>query len=96
MFVYLGYTGPSQESINHQFHPSFSQMMFYLNFWAICIVSIALVVTGQLTSGITFIMKYPNFATEVTAFSLASALGQALILFTLLRFNSLIVVTITT
>lgn len=91
-----GYTGPTQESINHKYKPSMAQMMFWLNFWAILMVAIALLFTGQMWTGLSFCTRFPTFIPQALLFSLLSAMGQASILFTLLRFNSLIVVTITT
>ena len=91
-----GYTGPTQERINAQHRPSMAQMMFFLNFWAILLVTAVLLLTGQLWSGLRFFNSYPELLPEVALFSLLSALGQAAILVTVLNFNSLILTTITT
>ena len=70
--------------------------MFYLNFWAILLVAVALVINGEMWTGLAFCMENPSFLPEAAAFSLMAASGQALILYTLLQFNSLVVVTVTT
>ena len=49
-----GFTGPTQERINAQHHPSMAQMMFFLNVWAVLLVSVLLLLTQQLWSGIAF------------------------------------------
>lgn len=73
-----------------------TQMMFFLNFWAILSVAVVLVVTGQMTTGIDFFLQHPSVISEAALFSLLSAFGQAAILLTLEWFDSLVLVTITT
>jgi len=73
-----------------------SQMMFYLNLYSLPSLLALLLVTSQLTAGIRFALSYPSFLVEALIFSLCSALGQSCVLFTLLTFNSLLLVTITT
>ena len=73
-----------------------SQLMFYLNLYSLPSLLLLLITTHQLTSGIHFALTYPSFLIEALLFSLCSALGQSFVLFTLLTFNSLLLVTITT
>lgn len=91
-----GFTGPTQEKINSEYKPTMSCMMLSMNAWAIGLVTMGLVATGQLQSGLAFVREYPSILQEAALFSLLSALGQACILLTLRRFDSLILVTITT
>jgi len=91
-----GYTGPAQERLNKAHKLSMSTMMFYLNAWAVLLVAVALVLTGQMQTGIAFCVNNPAILPEAALFSLCAAAGQALILYTLLQFNSLVVVTVTT
>jgi UDP-galactose transporter B1 len=91
-----GYTGPAQEKLNRQNKLSMSTMMFYLNAWAVLLVAVALFVTGEMTDGIAFCIENPEIIPEAFMFSFLAASGQALILYTLLQFNSLVVVTVTT
>ena len=92
-----GYTGPAQEKLN-KVHPKLpmSAMMLMLNFWALVITGVGLVVTGQMWTGLAFCAANPSIVPEAALFSLLAASGQALILYTLLQFNSLVVVTVTT
>lgn len=91
-----GYTGPAQEKLNKQHKLSMATMMFYLNAWAVALVAVALLATGQMWTGLQFCMDNPTIVPEAALFSLLAASGQALILYTLLQFNSLVVVTVTT
>ena len=91
-----GYTGPAQEKLNKRYKLSMATMMFYLNAWAVALVAAALLLTGQMWTGLQFCMDNPSIVPEAGLFSLLAASGQALILYTLLQFNSLVVVTVTT
>jgi UDP-galactose transporter B1 len=91
-----GYTGPAQERLNKSHKLSMATMMFYLNAWAILIVGVGLMVTGEMWKGLAFCTNHPAILTEAAMFSLMASSGQALILYTLLQFNSLVVVTVTT
>ena len=52
-----GFTGPTQERINAQHHPSMAQMMFFLNLYAVLLVAALLLITGQLWTGLTFFAR---------------------------------------
>lgn len=91
-----GYTGPAQEKLNHKHKISMATMMFWINFWAFCLVGVVLVGTGEMWTGSAFCLKHLDFLRDASTFALLSALGQASILFTLICFNSLVVVTVTT
>ena len=70
--------------------------MLYLNLYSLPSLLLLLVLTSQLGAGIRFAVQYPSFVVEALAFSLCSALGQSCVLFTLLTFDSLVLVTVTT
>lgn len=91
-----GFTGPTQERVNKEYKPSMAQMQFFLNLWSIAIVTVLLLVTGEFYSGLKFTLTHSSIIPEIALFSVLSAIGQAAILMTVLRFNSLILVTITT
>jgi len=91
-----GYTGPKQERLLTTSRPSLDQMMFGLNVGALGILSVALVVTGQLWSGITFLQTYPQIIPDIIYFCISFTFGQYIILMALFRFDSLVLVTITT
>jgi UDP-galactose transporter B1 len=91
-----GYTGPVQERVCSEHKCSMAQLMFYLNVYSLLPLLSLLLATGELWTGFRFTQSNPLFLMEATAFSLCSALGQSVVLFTLLTFNSLILVTVTT
>jgi UDP-galactose transporter B1 len=91
-----GWTSPTQERIYSEYKPTLFQMMLQLNFWAMLIVAAGLMATGQFTTGLEFVATHSFVIPEIALFSLLSAVGQAVILYTLKRFNSLVLVTITT
>lgn len=90
------YTGPAQEKVEHTYKASGSQMQTWMNFFAVGIVSVGLVVTGEGMNAIAFCTKYPSVLGLIALFSFCSALGQAAIISCLFRFDSLVVTTITT
>ena len=91
-----GYTGPSQERVCAEFGCSMAQLMFNLNLFCLPPLLLLLAATAQLTSGLSFALQYPHFMLHAALFSLFSALGQCVVLYTLLTFNSLVLTTITT
>ena len=91
-----GYTGPIQERVCAEHKCTMAQLMFYLNLYSMLPLLTLLVVTGELSTGVAFTEANPRFLVEAVLFSLCSALGQSVVLFTLLTFNSLILVTVTT
>lgn len=56
----------------------------------------ALVITGKGSAGIHFCMKHPEVILPMIGFSVASAIGQNFIYFTIFKFGSLICTLITT
>jgi UDP-galactose transporter B1 len=86
------HTHPHALSHIHTFH----QMMFNMNVYAILIVGVALVCTGQGTEALAFIERHPDVLPQMALFSLLSAFGQNFILVTLYRFGPLVLTTITT
>jgi UDP-galactose transporter B1 len=91
-----GFTGPTQENIIAAHKPSTTQLMFYMNLISTGIMFVALVATGQLMPSIAFLTKYPAVLKQLAIFSVCSAAGQNFILYTVVRFNSLVLTTITT
>ena len=88
--------GPTQERLSAEYKVTMSQLMFYLNLYSLPSLLLLLIFTSQLSAGVRFSMTYPSFLVEALVFSLCSALGQSFVLFTLLTFNSLLLVTVTT
>jgi len=90
------YTGPAQEKAVAKYGISSNQMQLWLNVFAVLIVAVALVVTGEGIEATLFCIKYPHVLNKIFLFALCSAVGQAVILSAVFRFNSLVVTTITT
>ena len=91
-----GFTGPLQENINAEFSPPMEEMMFFLNAFAVAVVAAVLVINGDGWSGSSFFIRHVDIIPETAMFSLLSALGQAAILITIMLFDSLVLVTVTT
>jgi UDP-galactose transporter B1 len=91
-----GFTGPNQERVMAKHGPSEAQLMTFMNFYAVIIVFVAMFVTDGFFPAIAFCTRYPEVVWEIASFSILSALGQTVIMYTLFRFNSLVLTTITT
>jgi UDP-galactose transporter B1 len=91
-----GFTSPTQERVNKQFHPSMAEMMFFLNFYAVLLAFPFLYGTGELTLALSFVFRNPLILYDCAAFSLLAAAGQAVIIYTVLFFNSLVLAIVTT
>jgi len=89
------YTGPTQEELKKKYNMSETEMMYKMNFFAVILLTLGLVVTAQ-TEPIYFIIAHPKVLFPLLLFALLSAVGQAIILHALFRFDSLVVTTITT
>jgi UDP-galactose transporter B1 len=94
--LFDAFTGPYQERIRERYAPSSWQMMTWLNFYAHLFVLGAIGYTGELAPFVAFVQKYPVVLKLLLSFSLLSAVGQAFILWTLFRFNSLVLTIVTT
>mmetsp|Transcript_19519 Transcript_19519/g.25233 ORF Transcript_19519/g.25233 Transcript_19519/m.25233 type:complete len:374 (+) Transcript_19519:104-1225(+) len=99
LFVSLacdGLTGSNQTKLKQKCTPTVHQMMFFTNMWAVVILTIGCVFTGQLMSGFSYVLANPGIWNPIAVFSITSALGQNFIFFTVSSFNPLVVTTITT
>jgi UDP-galactose transporter B1 len=62
-----------------------------------CLVALALgAFTGHVDGGLAFCNKYPEALTAITVYSLASAVGQVFIYYTVTEFGPLLLTTVTT
>lgn len=91
-----GVTGSAQERLKAVCKPTVHEMMFFMNAWALAILSVAAKVTGQWSEGMAFCSANPSVLGYVLGFSLAAALGQNFIYYTISNFNPLVCTTITT
>lgn len=76
--------------------PSMHESMLYTNISG-TVVALALAVgTGQLVSGFAFCTAHPEVARAILMYSLASAVGQNFIYYTITQFDALLLSTVTT
>jgi len=97
-----GVTASFQDSLRDKFLPSTHQHMLYNNLWAVALLLVACIFTGQLWTGFSFSLSASSsssstpFWGQLLIFSLSSAFGQNFIFFTIRHFNALVLTTITT
>jgi len=91
-----GVTGPFQERLIRKHNPSSCHMMLYCNLWASIILGTALIITGQGSHAFAFCNAYPKVVQQLSTLSVAGAIGQNFIYFTIYKFGSLACSLITT
>jgi len=91
-----GITGPFQEKLIRKHNPTSYHMMLYCNLWASIILLIALVFTGEGYRAFDFCSRNPEILYQLATLSIAGAIGQNFIYFTIYRFGSLACSLITT
>lgn len=91
-----GITGPLQERLVARNNPSTHQLMFWQNLCSAVWVGVGSLATGEITSALAFVARFPEVTWDILLFSLVSALGQNFIFYTVRNFNALVVTTITT
>ena len=76
--------------------PTMHESMLWTNFSGF-LVAVALAgATGQLTHGVAFCVRHPEVVRAILVYSLASAVGQNFIYYTITQFNALVLTTVTT
>jgi drug/metabolite transporter (DMT)-like permease len=91
-----GMTGGIQDRMRLESKPSFSQMMYNINFWSSVILAGALFVTSEIWTFTTFVQNYPFVMTDIFWFSILSAFGQLFIFLTVVDFGPLPLSLVTT
>jgi len=76
--------------------PTMHESMFWTNFSGFLVTTALCVVTGQMSEGIAFCARHPEVLTAVLVYSLASAVGQNFIYYTITQFDPLVLTTVTT
>ena len=74
-------TGHTQEEIFSHYKASTHQMMYYTNVWAMVLLSVAMLITGDGTRALGFVAKNPAVLSKIFQFGLMSACGQFFIFF---------------
>eukprot|EP01105_Mastigella_eilhardi_P019570 TRINITY_DN4617_c0_g1_i1.p1 TRINITY_DN4617_c0_g1~~TRINITY_DN4617_c0_g1_i1.p1 ORF type:complete len:333 (-),score=84.65 TRINITY_DN4617_c0_g1_i1:62-1060(-) len=91
-----GVTGLCQDHITDTYHEDSFRMMLGANLVSCILMSIGILVTGELRTAVQFCVRYPSVVPLLALFSLASACGQACIYAMITRFGVLTVTTVTT
>jgi hypothetical protein len=91
-----GFVGPTQEEIFSHYHSSTHQMMYYTNMWAMLLLTVVMLFTGDGTRAVGFVVKNPAVLSKIMQFGLMSATGQFFIFFLVRSFSALTLVTVTT
>jgi UDP-galactose transporter B1 len=76
--------------------PTMHESMFWTNASGCIVAALLALVTGHLTEGIAFCIKFPEVLTAVLVYSISSAVGQNFIYYTITVFNPLVLTTVTT
>ncbi|XP_076067912.1 solute carrier family 35 member B1 homolog meigo isoform X1 [Oratosquilla oratoria] len=71
-----GLTGAVQERMIAESKTKSGHMMLNMNLWSIGYLCIALLVTGELFSFLSFVQRFPDVLGNLAMFSVCSALGQ--------------------
>ncbi|RKP23770.1 UAA transporter [Syncephalis pseudoplumigaleata] len=92
-----GATNSTQDQIFHKHRVSGQQMMCFMNLFGGLLMVLWLLNpwNPELGQAIAFCARHPSVIKDVLVFSCCGALGQCFIFFTLARFGSLVLVTVT-
>lgn len=91
-----GFTGPFQEKLIHKYSPSSYAMMLYINFWSSILLFISLIITNQGEKALEFCTNHSEILIKLFQLSIAGAIGQNFIYYTIQHFGSLTCTIITT
>eukprot|EP00903_Cladosiphon_okamuranus_P014432 g13392.t1 len=94
--IFDGVTTSAQERLKAACKPTVHEKMFFMNAWALAILSAAAYFSGQWAEGLLFCSENPLVMCYVLGFSLASAVGQHFIYYTITCFNPFVMTTIAT
>ena len=76
--------------------PTMHESMLWTNFSGFLVACVLALCTGQLTGGVAFCVRNPEVIQAVIVYSLASAVGQNFVYYTITQFNPLVLTTVTT
>lgn len=84
-----GLTGAVQERIKSESSPSAYSMMLNTNGWSSLILSIGVILSGEIPKFVSFVTLYPEVITYLVAFAFVGALGQMFIFYMVAEFGPL-------
>jgi UDP-galactose transporter B1 len=76
--------------------PTQYESMFWTNLSGVIVAMVFAALSGHLSAGIDFCVRFPQVLQPMVMFALASAVGQNFIYYTITQFNPLILSTVTT
>ncbi|VVC93815.1 solute carrier family 35 member B1 homolog [Leptidea sinapis] len=91
-----GLTGAVQERIKSESSPTAYSMMLNTNWWSSLILSVGVLVSGEVFKFAVFVTQYPETLIYLTGFALTGALGQLFIFFMVSEFGPLACSVVTT
>jgi len=91
-----GFVSPTQEEIFSKYFSSTHQMMYYTNLWAMVLLLLTMLVTGDGSKAVKYVVQHPQVLSKIIQFGLMSATGQFFIFFLVRSFSALTLVTVTT
>lgn len=92
-----GATNSWQDQIFQRYKVKSQQMMFWMNLFGSCLMALWLLnpFNSELSAAIQFGLDFPSVIPDLASFAFCSAFGQVFIFYTLEKFGSLSLVTIT-
>ena len=75
--------------------PTMHESMLYTNLSGCLVAGVLAALAGHLTDGVAFCLKYPEVMNALVIYSLASAVGQNFIYYTITQFGPLLLSTVT-
>ena len=72
------------------------ESMFWTNWSGFLVAALLCLLTGQATEGTAFCTRHPEVLNAILIYSVASAVGQTFIYYTITQFNPLVLTTATT
>ena len=76
--------------------PTMHESMLWTNLSGFLVAAVLALATGQLGEGVSFCVRNPEVLHAILVYSLASAVGQNFIYYTITQFNPLVLTTVTT
>ncbi|XP_039764143.1 solute carrier family 35 member B1 homolog [Pararge aegeria] len=91
-----GLTGAVQERIKSESSPTAYSMMLNTNWWSSIIITVGVILSGEISEFCTFVSKYPEVLIYIASFALTGALGQLFIFYMVAEFGPLPCAVVTT
>jgi UDP-galactose transporter B1 len=81
---------------NEKAKPTSFESMLYTNISGALVAGVLALLSGHLSNGVAFCMKHSEVMSAIFWYSLASALGQTFVYYTITQFSPLLLTTVTT